>query len=178
MHTSKRFGDYTFKELYMNYFEGLYRFAWHYVMCEEARDLVQDVFIHLYENRDKLPDDTKWLGYLLTATKNRCMNFLRRKDIIDRHENRLVEAIISWNHECPESHEELTAGIERCMQLLSPQQQMVIRLKTEGKTYQEIADLMKINIGTVNTHINRAYTVFRDNFESSLLLIYFISRFL
>lgn len=100
--------DNSFDELYKSYFQGLYHFAWHYVMCDEARDIVQDVFISFYESKSKLPPDTNIVGYLLTATRNRCMNFLRRQDVIDRHENRLVEAIISWNNDTHEEHLELT----------------------------------------------------------------------
>ena len=178
MQCTNNIGDYSFEELYKNYFQGLYNFAWHYVMCEEARDIVQDVFISFYESKSKLPPDTNTVGYLLTATRNRCMNFLRRQDIIDRHENRLVEAIISWNHDTHEENIELTREIQRCMEILSVQQRQVIHLKSEGKTYAEIAELLNINTGTVTTHLTRAYKVFRDNFGGPLLLTYFISRFL
>ena len=157
-------GKYEFGELYMTYFESLYRFAYHYVMCEEAKDIVQDVFIQFYENENKLPEDTNVLGYLLTATRNRCMNFLRHQDIVDKHEERLVETIISWNSECAEEHDELSKEIERCMSLLSTQQQQIIRLKSEGKAYREIAEKLNISEGTVNTHVARAYKIFRDNF--------------
>ncbi len=169
---------YKFEELYMAYFESLYRFAYHYVMCEEAKDIVQDVFIQFYENSRNLPEDINILGYLLTATRNRCMNFLRHKDIVDKHEERLVEAIISWNAECTDEYSELSREIERCMSFLSVQQQQVIRLKSEGKSYKEIAEKLNISEGTVNTHIARAYKVFRENFGRSLMLAYFISRFL
>ncbi|MEG0796727.1 MAG: RNA polymerase sigma-70 factor [Odoribacter sp.] len=168
----------NFEELYKIYFKSLYRFAYHYVMCEEAYDIVQEVFIHFYENGEKLPADTNIIGYLLTATRNRCMNFLRHKNIIDRHENRLVEAIISWNLESQEEDLALNSELQRCINLLTPQQQLIIRLKSEGKSYQEIADLMNINTGTVNTHIARAYKIFRENFGNHLLIAYFISRFL
>ncbi len=171
-------GKYEFEELYMTYFESLYRFAYHYVMCEEAKDIVQDVFIQFYENENKLPEDTNVLGYLLTATRNRCMNFLRHQDIVDKHEERLVETIISWNSECAEEHAELSKEIERCMSLLSTQQQQIIRLKSEGKAYREIAEKLNISEGTVNTHVARAYKIFRDNFGQSLMLAYFLSRFI
>lgn len=171
-------GKYEFEELYMTYFESLYRFAYHYVMCEEAKDIVQDVFIQFYENGRSLPADTNVVGYLLTATRNRCMNFLRHKDIVDQHEERLVETIISWNTECADEHNELSNEIERCMSLLSAQQQQIIRMKSEGKSYREIAQQLNISEGTVNTHVARAYKIFRENFGRSLMLAYFISRFI
>ncbi len=164
------------EQLYTTYFNGLYRFAYHYVMCDYAYDIVQEVFIRLYERKPPILSDDNIVGYLLTATKNRCMNFLRHKDIVDKHEERLVEAILSWNADGNDDGE-LKAEIERCMNLLSDKQRAVVSLKTKGKSYQEIADILKINVGTVNTHIARAYKVFRDNF-GTLLIYYFMSRFL
>lgn len=106
------------------------------------------------------------------------MNFLRHKNIVDKHEERLVETIISWNTECADEHNELSNEIERCMSLLSAQQQQIIRMKSEGKSYREIAQQLNISEGTVNTHVARAYKVFRENFGHSLMLVYFISRFI
>ncbi|MFR3330259.1 MAG: RNA polymerase sigma-70 factor [Odoribacter splanchnicus] len=171
-------GGSSFEDLYRNYFQGLYYFAYHYIMSEEARDIVQEVFISVYENKDKLPHDMNIVGYLLSATRNRCMNFLRRQDIIDRHENRLAEAMISWEMDSQEEHTELTQELQRCMSMLSEQQRQVILLKTEGKSYAEIAQTLNITVGTVTTHLTRAYKVLRDNFGGPLLIIYFISRYL
>ena len=65
----------TFEEVFMNYCPYLEKFAEGYVVDkEEASDIVQSVFLAFWERKEKLKTDTNLNNYLITLTKNQCLN--------------------------------------------------------------------------------------------------------
>ncbi|MDR1273186.1 MAG: RNA polymerase sigma-70 factor [Odoribacteraceae bacterium] len=161
----------AFDRLYRLYFNSLYRFAYHFIMSPEAEDLVQEVFIKLYEKRMSLPENVSLKSYLYAATKNACINYLRHLGIHDKNKSKLVEAILfSAGHDY-EEEEEVAGRVEACIAKLSTQQQLVLRLHAEGMSYQQIAEKLNVSVGTINTHVNRAYAYFRKFF--TLVLSFF-----
>lgn len=69
-----------FKEFYLNNFHKVKNFANVYLNDEfMSENIAQDIFIKIYEVRGRLVTDDSLLPYLYSATKNRCMNELRRR---------------------------------------------------------------------------------------------------
>lgn len=151
----------AFESIYRKYYKDLYRFAFHYILCEEAEDIVQDVFIKFYENRKSLPNDLNTKSYLYSATKNRCLNFHRHLGIVDKNETRIIETLLSYESLYDDEMEQIYEDLEKCMSELSPQQRTILQLKAEGNDYNQIAKKLNITPGTVNTHVIRAYSYFR-----------------
>lgn len=73
----------AFELLFKDFFKPLCGFAVKYVVdLEEAKNLVHEVFISVWEKFDSLPADTNYRSYLFTAVRNRCLNHIRdRKKI-------------------------------------------------------------------------------------------------
>ena len=66
----------TFTSVYMTYFPKLVRFAREYVMSsEDAENIIQDVFLHLWEQREVLDELTNLNAWLFTMTKNKCIDY-------------------------------------------------------------------------------------------------------
>ena len=166
----------SFEEIYMKYYNGLYRFAYHYIMNDDAEDIVQDIFAKIYENMDKLPSQDKIKSYLYNATKNNCLNYLRRLKIIDRNEDKLIEAIFYYSKEYSYDAEIVDVEMQSCISKLPEKQKLILKLKIEGKSYKEISEILKITQGTVNTHINRAYKYIKDNFVFISLLLFILIK--
>lgn len=75
--------DKIFKEFYLNYFHRVKNFADVYLNDGfMSENIAQDIFIKIYELREKLILDESLLPYLYSATKNRCMNELRRRKTV------------------------------------------------------------------------------------------------
>jgi RNA polymerase sigma-70 factor (ECF subfamily) len=161
----------VFDRLYRLHFNSLYRFAYHYIMSPEAEDLVQEIFVKLYEKRASIPLDTSLPSYLYTATKNSCVNHLRHLGIHDKNKNKLVEALLFSATRDHEEEEEIVARVNACISKLSTQQQLVLRLHANGMTYHQIAQKLNVTVGTVNTHVHRAYACFRKLFSMILSLV-------
>lgn len=155
-------GDiHTFETLYTAYYKELYRFAYYYIMCEEAEDIVQNVFVKLYENHSTIRSDADLKSYLYSSVKHGCLNFLRHKKIIDNSQSKIAEVIMQYS-ESNDTDEKISM-INSYIQKLTPQQQIIIRLKAEGNDYKQIGAILNISPVTVHTHIVRIYKFFRKN---------------
>lgn len=168
----------TFERIYKSYYNVLYRFAYHYIMSDDARDIVQEVFMEFYEQKRTLGSNHALIAYLFTLTRNRCLNFLKHQEVIDKHESGLIDAISSWNNSEVEEDIEIQQILNHCIELLSPQQQQILHLRIEGMSYAEIATVLDINTGTINTHIARAYKIIREKFPSNCLFYVYLVNIL
>lgn len=162
----------AFEKFYKTYFRELWRFAIHYVMSKEiARDIVQDSFVMLLENRKSIDPEQSLKGYLYVVVKNRCLNHLRSFKIADTNQCRLIEALIFTSSFSDEDGQELMDKVNHYREELSEQQRIIIDLKIEGKSYVEIANDLGITTSTVNVHIKRAYKFLRDR----ILILFFFN---
>lgn len=152
----------AFETFYKLYFAEIWSFAAHYVLSKEiARDIVQDSFVHIFNNRKSIDPKQTLKGYLYTIVKNRCLNHLRSYKIADSNKAGLIEAIVFSN--TSEYDDELMERVESCKRQLSEQQQRIITMKIEGRSYLEIAEVLGIKVSTVSVHIKRTYKFIRDN---------------
>ncbi|MFR7810768.1 MAG: sigma-70 family RNA polymerase sigma factor [Butyricimonas faecihominis] len=80
----------AFRYLYEYYFAKMVLFAESYLYDEEeARDLVQDLFFHLWNHAGTLQVTTSVKAYLFTSVRNRCLNAIRDRKIRDEHNNKI-----------------------------------------------------------------------------------------
>ena len=69
-----------FEKIYLSYYSRMKRFAQEYVIREEdAENIVQDLFLDLWEQNIELLSHSNLFAYLFTSVKNRCIDFLRHK---------------------------------------------------------------------------------------------------
>ena len=89
-------------ELYDFYFKRLHHFAVNFVFdYDVANDIVQSVFIKLYESISGFSADVNIGAYLCVMVRNRCLNYLRDQNIEDRHKILYLQAAeetetLSW----------------------------------------------------------------------------------
>ena len=130
----------------------------------EAEDIVQEVFLSLWQSRaglDKINDPE---AYLFTITHNAIYTHLRKAS---RNEQ-LLNAILYYIAQKQNTTEQTVAAheadklIREAVQQLSPQQRTVFELrKQEGLSYDEIAERMHISRNTVRNHLAVAVKTMR-----------------
>lgn len=161
-----------FKELYEKYYSRLVTFAASYLFDpDEAEDVVQEVFVYLWDNSGKIDIRGDVRFYLFTAVKNKSLNRIKHLNIIDKHNIRVKEAYLNAEV-LPEddADEELLGRINSVIDNMPPQMKKVFELHSySGLKYNEIADELDISINTVKTHITRGFSILRDKL---LLLIF------
>lgn len=177
----------TFEQLFHENYKNLVLYAKKFVMDTEiARDLVQDIFIYLWEKRQKLTINKSLSSYLFRAVRNASINHLKRES---NKENYVKEFLINLNagsyktsasedvHELV-VHKDLSERIETIIETLPEQCRNIFKMsRFRGMKNKEIAEIYSISPRTVETQIYRALKVLKENlspyltFTASLFLI-------
>jgi len=139
-----------------------------YIKDEEAvRDIIQDIFLNVWENRHKVDFSIPLHSYLLKLAHNRCMNYLQRLKIEKHYLQNAAMQLLDMEMQYDHLFDQLVANaleeqIERIVERL-PEQCCTIFRKSrfEGMSHQEIAQDMNISVRTVETQIYRALKVLK-----------------
>jgi RNA polymerase sigma-70 factor (ECF subfamily) len=156
----KPLDEQTFETLFRDNFTGLCQFAAGYVKdTEDAREIVQDAFVSLWEKRQSIDFSKPVKSYLSTTVRNRCLNYLRdhkkfstdllalenlSQDTIFGQPDKLVEADL--RDQIARAIEELP---EKCREVFVLSRRHHLR-------YQQIADQLQISVKTVETQMSKA----------------------
>lgn len=162
--------EYLFKQIYSAHFAELVRHAMRYVQEREvAEDIVQDLYIQLWDDRDSLINIDAIRPYLYRSVTNKCLNYVRdfqrRVRTIDDREKEIVIAQQSIDEtNAKEAEDEETQVYEQLflsIEQLPPRAREVILSALDGYTTTETAEQMGISYETVKTLKKRAYASIR-----------------
>ena len=171
----------AFEEIYRRYFNKLLRTAQFKIHSKEiAEELLQDLFISLWEKRDKIVIDNLE-AYLNTSLKYLIINHIRRQLLQDRfieyaaNKNEPAETVdesIAFN--------ELSVAIERSIEKLPEKTRQIFTLnRLEYKSVREISEQLSIPERTVEYHITQGLKILRLHLKEFMILsILFCSRLL
>jgi len=165
----------AFRELYELYRERIYAVSRKMTQSDDvASDIVQDVFLNIWKNRDGLAIIENPSSYLFTAVYRRVYQHYRKLALerkfqqatqkIERVENTTEETVLAH-----ESRNMLSMAVSQ----LPPQQQMVFKLsKEEGYSREDVAEYLNISPNTVKNHLSKALK-FVQTYLKSLATIFF-----
>lgn len=142
----------------------LYRFALRLLGdMEDARDIVQEIFLRLWTKRETLSEYRSIEAYAMTMTRNLCLDKL--KSAAARNEG-LDESRDMPEHRTPYSMTELSDNINivrEAMSKLPEQQKTIIHMRdVEGCDFDEIADVTGLSLNNVRVCLSRARKQIRD----------------
>ena len=151
----------AFREMFQAYFPKLCGFAADYIdSVDQARDLVQDIFLKIWDRRENWTVRTSLRSYLYQAVKNRALNEIRRTTSEQEAEDFLeyTEPTSDSRTAADTFHmEALSENIESAISQLPDRRRRAFLLhRRHGFTYKEIAQIMDISPKTVENHIGRA----------------------
>jgi RNA polymerase sigma-70 factor (ECF subfamily) len=124
---------------------------------ELAQDLLQDIFIKIWEMRQNIDPDLSFAGLLYKMAANLSKNAYR-KSMYDKVLYDTIEQDLGYNPiEDSLNRSDAKALLESALNTLTPRQKEVyVMHKLEGRSYQEIASLLKISSSAINHHIQEA----------------------
>jgi RNA polymerase sigma-70 factor (ECF subfamily) len=165
--------------IYLSYNKKLYSFTFSLLKDHnESEDLIQDVFVTLWEKRDQINPDLKFENYLFTICYNSARKFFRRKNI----EYKVKDYLLKNSPESiPETentviYNELMDMVERAVEKLPPRRKLVFKLsRQEYMQIKEIAESLSISSRTAESHLTKALSFIKKELEkaSLLFLLYF-----
>ena len=176
----------NFDSIYINNFSRLFLFAKEYVLFdEEAENIVQDIFLMLWEKREALRVDVSLTAYLFTLVKNKCIDFLRHQMVEQmysenvKHEyneelNVKLFALESFDHNFS-SEEDIETLLRNAIDKLPERCRLIfIKSRIEGKKYKEIAEELNLSVNTVEGQISIALKKLREELKDYLPLLLFL----
>ena len=166
----------VFEALFYEYYPHLTRYAEGFIFEKQAcEDIVQSLFVHFWENCEKVNIETSIKAYFYQSVKNRCLNHLRDLQIHDRHKLLYFEAALNDDDSPDWIDPEISLKIQEAIDKLPVQMAELFKQKYfEGKKYREIADQFKISENTVKTQLQRAKEKLRAMLLESTSLKFFL----
>lgn len=143
-----------------------------------AEEIVQEVFIKIWDNRQKLNEVEFFPSYLSVITRNHSFNVLKRiahQEKVNANFSRKFPTIHSETEErvIYNNYQDILSGI---VDQLPPQQKMAYGLcHGEGLKYEEAAERMKISTLTVKTHMQTALRTIKTRFGNLIHYCVFLA---
>ncbi|MBC9912632.1 RNA polymerase sigma-70 factor [Chitinophaga varians] len=155
----------AFTYVYERHFRELVMAAFRY--CKDAgiaQELVQEVFIRIWEHPALLDENGALRAYLYKAVINHALNYLKREKNIARHHSLIAESLTdSYLHNLQEE-QELKMRIWQEIEKLPKQCAKVFKMsRFDGLKYREIAEHLQISEKTVENHMVHALKTLREN---------------
>ena len=162
----------AYRELLARYERPVFSLIFRMVRDREmAEDLSQETFVKVLNNIDRYSPDFKFSSWLFKIANNLTIDHLRRRhldtisiegapDAVTAESARATSIALASGNESPLAElesKELGAAIEDAIARLRPEYRACIMLRhVEDRSYEEIAEIVKLPLGTVKTYIHRA----------------------
>ncbi|MEL6143127.1 MAG: RNA polymerase sigma-70 factor [Bacteroidota bacterium] len=139
-----------------------------------AEDIVQEVFLHLWQKRFTLPVMQSVGAYLRRSARNRSLNYLRDQKRIPKGDGEFPQ-LSTLDNEASAQLElaELQAKVNRAIDALPERCRLIFVLsRFEGMSHKEISEALDISIKTVENQMGRAYRYLREYLSAILLIVF------
>lgn len=169
----------AFEKVFFSFADRLYYFAMRYIRNQsDAEEIVQEVFVKLWENRENLNENLSFSGYLFTIARNTIFN-QNRKKVNEQAYHDYVRNFLEISSSKTEDdliYSDIKSIIDKVVEELPPQRKLIYKLSREsGLSYREIAEQLNLSERTVEAHIRLALKtltqVIDNNFVLPILLL-------
>ena len=172
----------AFDSLFEVYSPKLFGFAMKYFKNEsDAEELVQDVFVQVWEHRQTLKSELSFKSYLFTIALNQIRKYFNKKAISLRYleslqDDRSITANETINSD---NFEIIMQHINQIIEQMPPRRREIfLKSKLEGISSNEIAAKLNITVGTVDNQVSEALHFIRARINSeNLAMLLFVGLF-
>ena len=169
-------------ELYNKFWQSLFVSSYNVLKDKElCEDIIQDIFMNIWHNREKLEINISLKGYMYACARYQVFNqFKKNKDKI--HVELFEDLDKRFQYSTPETqlmHEELLDQINSIVEALPEKWQLVYKLSREEQlSHKEIAERLDISTKTVENHITKALHVIRLSMgtSASMAMVLWLSK--
>lgn len=175
--TALRNGSYeAFDALYMAYSPVVERFAYALLKNRsEVDDLSQNIFLKIWEIRDRLDSVTSFRSYLFSMVRNAVLDILSKRKVvtdIDCLPESVLKDIASADVVSSIDTQNMMLMVNLAVSMMPEQRRRIFMMsRIEGASHKKIAETLGISVKTVEYHISKALSSLREILK---LLIFFI----
>ncbi|RIH67201.1 RNA polymerase sigma-70 factor [Mariniphaga sediminis] len=166
----------AFDAIYEKYSKRLYVFVFRYIKQKtDAEEIVQEVFLKIWESREKIDLYSSFDSFLFTIAYNNTISLLRKrvneKKYLEhlKHKQQVSdnEGIIAEMH-----FKEIEKRVKSLLEQLTPRQKEIFYLsREEGLTHEEIAKKLNISANTVKNHLVATLAFLKSGISGNMLAI-------
>ena len=151
----------AFESFYYLLYNALVKFSIMYIhQKEDAEEIVTDVFVKSWMNRNNMQHIERPDTYLFVAVKNQSLNYLKKYStvhVVSVEDSNDVDLIDTANPHVQLEKKELHFYLDQSIDALPQQCRIIFRLiKEDGLKYKEVAEILNISPRTVQTQLFRA----------------------
>lgn len=164
----------AFEAFFGHYYKPLLHFIWGYVQSSDiAEELVQDLFMRVWEKREDLDPAGGIKTWLYRTARNLSIDYQRRQKVERKWEKNTrnnYDPLVSYKPAEDKLHEKWMAqAVEDAIADLPERRRLVFMMsRYNGMSHKEIASFLDISLNTVETQISRALKTLREKFEGFL----------
>jgi RNA polymerase sigma-70 factor (ECF subfamily) len=141
---------------------------------EEAEDMVQEVFIKLWNLRGKLDEYRSVEALAMVTTKNLCLDKLKKRKIRTESIENMQFEIGATQQEQKTDLTDIIHKIHMIIQTLPEQQRQIIQLRDiEGFDFEEIAEMLEMTENAIRVNLSRARKKIRESLTVSKIYEYY-----
>ena len=150
----------SLEELFRYYYPRLYDFSKSFLKLEQGiDDILQEVFIRIWQNRKNIKDPNTFNAYIFTITRNLLLNELRSRLNHKYLKDEIQKLSTAQEYLSIEQHDynELENIVDKVIgEMPKRQKEIFILSRSEGLSHKEIANKLQITTKTVEYHISLA----------------------
>lgn len=160
------------EQLFKEHYEALHRYAFSILKNEEdAKDVLQTVFINLWERKDTLHINSSSKAYLYRSVYNESLNYIKKESVRQKHETGAFSMQESIEKDDMVDIKTWEQKINSVLVQMPPQCRTVfLKSRVENKKYIEIATELDISVKTVEAHMSKALKIIRTTVGVLFLL--------
>lgn len=170
--------DLGFESLFRELYAPLYRYATGILSDDmQAEEVVQEVFLKLWQQRDQTNIEINIRSYLYRAVHNHCMNLLSHEKVKQKYQDYARSRTAQYAASPVESiyADQLKADIVSAMKKIPEKCRVIFHLsRQEELSYREIAEQLGISIKTVENQMSKALKILRDELKDHLPIMVFL----
>lgn len=162
----------AFNELYLSFHQPALRFCNSILKdIDESENIIQDVFIKIWNRKNTINPELNFASYLFTIIKNRVFDYLKEAKKNNALREKYWEKVLEYQAMDNEVKEERFVKISEAIEDLSEKRKKIIKMNyEEGKSYEEIANQLNISKNTVKNQLVKAKQVIRRQLELASML--------
>jgi RNA polymerase sigma-70 factor (ECF subfamily) len=161
-----RKGDKTeFESLFRSSYVSLVKYARTLIKDQDtAEEIVQDLFVRLWQEKEKIKIESSLNGYLFRSVHNRCLHYIEHQKVIERHAEEISYRQPDKTEDPSDimQYKDLQARIAGILERLPERCGKIFCMsRFEGLKYSEIAEKLSVSVKTVEASMGRALKEFR-----------------
>lgn len=168
-------GELFIRKIFDQYYRSLVQFANRFLSIDECEDLVQDIFIGIWEKENAFQDELHLKVFLYKAVRNKCYNVIKHNLVKNKYAENTIKSLEDDDLFLKQILEEdIVCQLYKAIEILPDRKKEIIKLSLKGLKNADIAEELGIQLQTVKTLKSQSYKILRDQFRDLESIIYFL----